>query len=260
MPKGDFRACWGLWIVRIESGRTVPYPGRDRHGQRSVIAEAIAGSDLYFWHVFLGVPGAANDLHVLGVSTLFTKYMNSLASTHEFKIGGNDHAGCFFLADGIYPDYACLMKTYSPPITPEERNFAKQQEGVRKDVERAFGRLMIKWCITTVAARTWFLETLKDVWMTCFLLHNMTIRDNDKTGWNEQKEEQRRAELLAEEVRMASKGRGGARRPEFNLEELLDALDTRNAINRSPWVSPKTSGKLSLTDSATPNRISPTSG
>ena len=215
--------------------KNCPYPWQgqfqDRHGQRSVIAEAIAGSDLYFWHVFLGVPGAANDLHVLGVSTLFTKYLNSLARTQTFQIGGHDHAGCFFLADGIYPDYACLMKTYSPPTTPEERNFAKQQEGVRKDVERAFGRLMIKWCITTVAAKTWFLETLKEVWMTCFLLHNMTIRDNDTTEWNEEKEEQRHTQLLAKEVRMASRGRGGARRPEFNPEELLDALDTRNAAN-----------------------------
>ena len=141
------------WIWK---NRPYPWQGQfhDRKGNKSVIAEAVAGSDMYFWHVFVGCPGSANDLHVLGVSTLSTKYMLSHARTKAFFIGAIEHTGAYFLADGIYPDYAYLMKTYSSPATPAERFFAKKQEGVRKDVERAFGRMMVKWGITALASRT----------------------------------------------------------------------------------------------------------
>ena len=138
-----------------------PFQGQfqDREGKRSVIAEAIGGSDMYFRHVFLGVPGSMNDLHVLGVSSLSTKYLQLGASTKKFFIGDQEFTGIHFLADGIYPDYACFMKTYGYPCNHKKRLFAKMQESVRKDVERAFGRLMIKWCVTAHAdpdfGRTW---------------------------------------------------------------------------------------------------------
>ena len=100
-------------------------------------------------------------------------------------IGDTEFEGCFFLADGIYPNYAYLMKTISNPGNPKEQLFSKKQEAFRKDVERAFGRLLIKWHILNVAARSWFLENVKKIWRTCFILHNMKIRDNDDTGYCE---------------------------------------------------------------------------
>ena len=170
--------------------KNCPYPWQgqyqDRDGNRSVIAEAIVGSDIYFWHVFLGVPVSQNDLHVLGVSSLFFKYLQSGAATRKFKIGDQEYTGLHFLADGIYPDYAVFMKTYGYPCCHKERLFAKMQEGARKDVERAFGRLMIKWVITGVPCRSWFRENLAKVWLACFILHNMTIRDNEDKGYNEE--------------------------------------------------------------------------
>ena len=84
---------------------------------------------------------------------------------------------------------------------------------------------MSKWCITAVASRTWFLENLKSVWTACFILHNITIRDNDKTGFNEEMETLRAAEQKKEQERMAKEGRGGAVEPLFNPEEALDDLD-----------------------------------
>ena len=167
----------------------MPWQGQfqDRNGHRSVISEAIAGSDMYFWHVFVGCPGSLNDLNVLGVSTLCSTYMKSAASKTKYTIGGTEFEGAFFLADGIYPNYAYLMKTIPHPGNPKEKLFAEQQEAVRKDVERAFGRLLIKWHILNVAARSWFLENVKKIWKTYFILHNMTIRDNDNTGYNSDK-------------------------------------------------------------------------
>ena len=164
----------------------MPWQGQfqDRNGHRSVIAEAIAGSDMYFWHVFVGCPGSLNDLNVLGVSTLGSTYMKSAAATTKYTVGDTEFEGAFFLADGIYPNYAYLMKTISQPSTPKEKLFAKRQEAVRKDVERAFGRLLSKWHILNVAARSWFLENVKKIWRTCIILHNMTIRDNDSSGYD----------------------------------------------------------------------------
>lgn len=71
--------------------KNCPYPlqgeyhGRDGH--RSITAEAIARSDMYFWHVFLGVPRSANDTHVLGVSSLTTKYLKPAALRKELFVG-----------------------------------------------------------------------------------------------------------------------------------------------------------------------------
>ena len=51
------------------------------------------------------------------------------------------------------------------------------QEGCRKDVERAFGRLLAKWHILAGAGRSWKIKYMKNIWATCFILHNMTLRD-----------------------------------------------------------------------------------
>ena len=139
---------------------------------------------MYFWHVFLGCPGSLNDLNVLGVSTLANTYMESSARTVKYTVGDTEFEGTYFLADGIYPNYAYLMKTISNPTNPKEKLFAKNKEGRRKDVKRAFGRLLCKCHILNVASRPWLLGNVKKIWRACFILHNMTIRDNDTTGYN----------------------------------------------------------------------------
>ena len=217
----------------------VPWQGQfqDRNGHRSVIAEAIAGHDMYFWHVFLGCPGSLNDLNVMGVSSLASTYMESAARTMKYTVGDTEFEGAFFLADGIYPSYAYLMKTISNPTNPKEKLFAKKQEGCRKDVERAFGRLLSKWHILNVAARTWFLGNVKKIWRACFILHNMTIRDNDNTGYNsdtarvracDQRREQERirqdmSQSIEDEVEVVDEV---SRRLE-RLEIALERIDSR---------------------------------
>ena len=70
---------------------------------------------------------------------------------------------------------------------------------------------------------------LNKVWMTCFLLHNITIRDNDNVGYNVPMATQRGVELARERERMAKGFRGGARVPLFNPEVDWDELDRRHA-------------------------------
>jgi hypothetical protein len=37
------------------------------------------------------------------------------------------------------------VKSYKAPSTPEQKRFAGWQEAVRKDIERAFGKLKVRW-------------------------------------------------------------------------------------------------------------------
>ena len=232
------------------SWKNCPYPWQgqfqDRNGNRSVIAEAVAGHDLYFWHVFLGCPGSLNDLTVLGTSSLASTYMESGAATANFEVGGTVYEGAYFLADGIYPSYAYLMKTIPGPRTKKEKHFAKKQEGVRKDVERAFGRLLSKWHILNVAARSWFLENVKKIWRACFILHNMTIRDNDGSGNSTDKEAVRakqqeiEQERLRNKVPMARSAEEDVGQGEASLQVVMSRIDAQSGgmamgIDESEW-------------------------
>jgi hypothetical protein len=54
-------------------------------------------------------------------------------------VNGNQHNIGYFLADGIYPEWAVFVKSIRLPITEKDKLYAQEQEGARKDIERAFG-------------------------------------------------------------------------------------------------------------------------
>lgn len=62
--------------------------------------------------------------------------------------------------------------------------FAERQEGVRKDVERAFGVLQSRFKIVRDPARLWYTPDLKNVMDACLILHNMIVEDQ-KVDYNE---------------------------------------------------------------------------
>ena len=150
---------------------------QDRNKKRSIVAEAIAGHDTYIFQAFVGLPGSLNDINIMGRTDTQRKYMHSAAIDVKFKLASQEFTGAYFLADGIYPDYPYLMKTIPEPVNRKQKLFAQTQEGVRKDVERAFGRLHAKWHILKVAGRSHKLKYLKNIWLACIILHNMTLRD-----------------------------------------------------------------------------------
>ena len=185
---------------------------------------------MYFWHVCLGFLGSLNDIQVMGRSTITMAYLESPAASIKYTIGDTEFEGAFFLADGIYPNYAYLMKTISEPATAKEKLFAKCQEGCRKDVERAFGRLLSKWHILDCAARTWFLGNVCMIWRACFLLHNMTLRDNQDEGYDSDGAAVRDRELRREHARvrrMRRSGGGGREREGGGAEGGATTLPTR---------------------------------
>ena len=90
-------------------------------GGPSVILEAAASQDLYIWHSFFGVPGSNNDINVLHKSPLFDNVIYGQAPSIKFTVNGNEYNQGYYLADGIYPKWATLVKTIAHPIGNKEQ-------------------------------------------------------------------------------------------------------------------------------------------
>jgi hypothetical protein len=59
----------------------------------------------------------------------------------------------YYLADGIYLDWATFVKTIREPGNRAEAEFAKTQEASLKDIDRTFGVLQARFAIVRGPAR-----------------------------------------------------------------------------------------------------------
>lgn len=98
---------------------------QDRGRTKFVVAEAIVGHDMYFSHAFLGAQRSHIDLNMLGRSILHEHNFKSLDVGVKYTILDTKFTGANFLAYGIYPNYAFLMKSVSVSRTAKEKLFAK---------------------------------------------------------------------------------------------------------------------------------------
>ena len=103
--------------------------------------EAVASVDLWIWHVFFGVAGSNNDINVLNQSPLFNDVLHGYAPDVQFTVNGTQYEKSYYLADGIYPEWATFVKSFTCPKDPKRMKFKQMQEAARKDVKRAFGVL-----------------------------------------------------------------------------------------------------------------------
>ncbi|CAM8987332.1 unnamed protein product [Rhodiola kirilowii] len=150
-------------------------------GVPTLLLEAVASSDLWIWHAFLGVVGSNNDINVLDRSPIFDDILEGRAPEVNYSINGNNYDMGYYLADGIYPEWATFVKTIPRPQGEKRKLFAKYQEGQRKDVERAFGVLQSRFAIIRGPARFWDKRDLARIMRACIILHNMIVEDERNT-------------------------------------------------------------------------------
>ena len=91
--------------------------------------------------------GSNNDLNVLEASPLFNNILQGKAPDMSYVLNGNECKYGYYLADGIYPEYATFVKSYSFPADEKIKLFKLEHESAWKDVERVFGVLKQKWRI-----------------------------------------------------------------------------------------------------------------
>jgi hypothetical protein len=126
--------------------------------------------------------GSNNDINVLHRSPVFSRITECIAPEIFYVINGNPYDKGYYLADDIYPSWAIFVKTVRNPADKKCKRFAKDQEAARKDVERVFGVLQLKWAIVRYPARTWSSERMWNVMTACVIMHNMIVeneRDDD---------------------------------------------------------------------------------
>nr|GEW21252.1 protein ALP1-like isoform X1 [Tanacetum cinerariifolium] len=91
------------------------------------------------------LPGANNDINVLDNSPLFDDLLDDLAPAVPYVVNGVEYRNGYYLADGIYPEWASSVKSFTVATDPKHTYFKQRQDSARKDVERAFGVLQGRW-------------------------------------------------------------------------------------------------------------------
>uniref|UniRef100_A0A0D3CY82 DDE Tnp4 domain-containing protein n=1 Tax=Brassica oleracea var. oleracea TaxID=109376 RepID=A0A0D3CY82_BRAOL len=126
------------------------------------------------WHTFFGVPGTMNNLNILDRSPVFDEIINGNAPEVNFHVNGREYHLAYYLADG-----------------PKHCLFAKHQEAVRKDVERAFGVLQARFAVVRNSSNLWYKNKIGNIMRACIILHNMIIEDERDSYINASEFQQR---------------------------------------------------------------------
>jgi hypothetical protein len=150
----------------------------------SLILEAVASRDLWIWHAYFGMPGSNNDINVLHRSHIFSDFLRGRSPPVQYEVNGRTYNMGYYLADGIYPNWAAFVKTINHPMEQKSQHFKVVQESARKDIERAFGVLQSRFAVIRGPAYGWDREQLNDIMMTCIILHNMIVEDEQHGAAN----------------------------------------------------------------------------
>ncbi|GJS28725.1 protein translocase subunit SecA2, chloroplastic isoform X1 [Tanacetum coccineum] len=129
-----------------------------------------------------GFSGSNNNVNVLRQSPVLNDLKVGKAPEVPFVANDVTYKWGYYLTDGIYPEWAVLMKSISQPGSNDVKRIRYKQahEAARKDVERAFGVLKKKWAIVRTPARSRSLKRITHLMYTCIILHNMIRKEKGK--------------------------------------------------------------------------------
>jgi hypothetical protein len=158
------------------------YVGKE--GSPTIVLEAVADYNLWFWHSFFGSGGNFNDLNVLDRSNLQKMFIDGTMECLErqsgatpFEIAGEVFSQLFLLVDGIYPPFSRFIRGMKDPLLNIDKVFTEWQESARKDIERAFGVLQSRFHWTRHPIMMHNPEGIVRRMKTILILHNMCVSD-----------------------------------------------------------------------------------
>nr|GEU46127.1 hypothetical protein [Tanacetum cinerariifolium] len=102
--------------------------------------EAVADQQLRFWHAYFGVPGANNDLNVLYGSSLFDDLLADKAPEAPFQVNRKTYEKGYYLADGIYPQWATFVRAFSIDRDQKTMKFKRVREKILKELLESYKR------------------------------------------------------------------------------------------------------------------------
>ncbi|XP_026410470.1 uncharacterized protein LOC113305667 [Papaver somniferum] len=136
---------------------------------------AVASYDRWIWHSYFGLGGHNNDCNVLHASGLFDIELNGALPPYHYQINGRNYNTGYYLGDGAYHMYGCLVQAYKPASNNVESLFNQYQEAKRKYIERAFGGLKGKFGIILKPCRYYKKSDMKAIMRGCLIMHNMCV-------------------------------------------------------------------------------------
>ncbi|CDF37478.1 unnamed protein product [Chondrus crispus] len=150
------------------------FKGKERNP--TIVLEAICDGELWIWHAFFGSPGSLNDINVLDRSPTMERIIaGEFPPSIPYTLNKKQRTMPYYLADGIYPSWEIFRKTIKDNTAKKEEAFAKAQEAIRKDIERAFGVLVARFHILQNPSRLWKRSDVSNVMVACIILHNMIV-------------------------------------------------------------------------------------
>ncbi|GJU00732.1 putative nuclease HARBI1 [Tanacetum coccineum] len=95
----------------------------------TILLEAVASYDLWIWYAFFVVASANNDLIVLNNSPLFDDLLDGIDPVAPFECNGVTFEKEYYLADGIYPQWASFVKSFTVASSEKNVLYKRKQEG-----------------------------------------------------------------------------------------------------------------------------------
>ncbi|XP_062230036.1 uncharacterized protein LOC133927592 [Phragmites australis] len=132
---------------------------------------------LLFFDEYLRSPTAEDTARLLAIGEQRGFPADGTAPPVSYTINGTTYDMGYYLGDGIYPEWATIVKPIPSPRGNKSMLFSAIQAAVRKDVERAFDVLQSRFAIIRGPERIWEQRTLHNIMTACIIMHNMIIED-----------------------------------------------------------------------------------
>ena len=176
----------------------------------SIVLQGVVDSECKFLDVSTGFPGSVHDARIFRRSAL---YRNIIAGDimAGARVVANVNIRPYLIGDTAYPLSPYLMTAYhSGRLTPAQERFNKILTKLRVVVERAYGKLKIRWrCILKELEDD--TQRVADITLACCILHNFCIimgdefdeDDDDDDSDDDDDEDGREDDEEGQEIRCA---------------------------------------------------------